>query len=407
MNILVLAHRIPFPPNKGEKIRTFHQIKYLHELGHQITVVCPFDDVKDPEYAKALQSRYCQQAHGEKLGSKYPRLLSGLLRGQALSVANFYQATLQTKVDALLQQNPDAVLCTASSMAAYIFNSSVYPSLKKPPRLYMDFMDLDSDKWRQYAAKASGLKRWIFSREARLVGNFEKRIAEQFSACFFITETECQMFRQQNGDIGQIYAVENGLDTDAFHPPLQASNHDKPVFLFTGVMDYAPNIDAALWFVDNVWQSIRSRWPNAEFIIAGMNPSAKIQSFHQKDGVLVTGFVDDILPYYHQATIFVAPFRIARGVQNKILQAFACGLPVVTTPMGAEGIKCADGFSILIAESPQQFFAQIERLIVDAEHHRKITEQALHVIDSQYKWEALLDPMVNVLQGCHPTSKQS
>jgi glycosyltransferase involved in cell wall biosynthesis len=189
----------------------------------------------------------------------------------------------------------------------------------------------------------------------------------------------------------------NGLDTSTFYPPKVKQPNSGPVFLFTGVMDYKPNEDAVIWFVNKCWPSIVAEHPNAKFIIAGMNPSTDISKLANDKSIEVTGFVDDILPYYHQADIFVAPFRLARGVQNKVLQAFACELPVISTPMGAEGILCQAGQDVLIASTPDEFIAQANQLIARPEFAKSIGQSALQIIQNHYSWKSQLQPLINLL----------
>jgi sugar transferase (PEP-CTERM/EpsH1 system associated) len=393
-----LSHRIPFPPNKGEKIRTFHQLKHLVDAGHNVSVVAPYEDDSELEFFTALKEQHCQHVVGIKLGNKILRLLKGILSSKALSVANFYTAELQTVFDDLLGKHQfDAIICTASSMAEYVFKSSHLNSEKRPA-LLMDFMDLDSDKWRQYSQRSSYPMKWVYQRETKLIGKFELQIAQQFGACFFITESEKSLFCKTIGKGDNIYAVENGMDTKVFKPVLNKVMPTQPILLFTGVMDYAPNIDAVVWFVDNVWSKVLEKWPQAQFYIAGMSPSDKVKALAANQGVVVTGFVDDILPYFDQASVFVGPFRIARGVQNKVLQAFACGLPVIATNMGAEGIRCKDGESILLAQTPDDFMQQLLNLSENQELSKTIADNALQIIHQHYAWDSVLKPFEDVLQ---------
>lgn len=400
MNILIFSHRVPFPPNKGEKIRTFHQLKHLSELGHQIHLFAPYEDKAELAHFDALNELLCSSVKASPLEHKAVRLLKGLVKNQSLSVANFYDKNLQQYFDLFLSQNSvDAILCSASSMAEYIFKSSVLKNLNKKPLLIMDFMDVDSDKWGQYKRNSAFPISMIYAREQRLLSNYEKKIVAQFDACYLITEAEVTLFNQQVKQSDKVHIMGNGLDTNAFYPPKVKKINPAPVFLFTGVMDYKPNIDAVVWFVGHCWSSITERYPDARFIIAGMNPSNEVSKLAAVKGVEVTGFVDDILPYYHQADIFVAPFRLARGVQNKVLQAFSCGLPVISTPMGAEGILCQQNRDILIASSPEEFIQEANQLIAQPKRAQSIGASAERIITKHYSWQSQLQPLVNLLDS--------
>ncbi|MEO9945225.1 MAG: TIGR03087 family PEP-CTERM/XrtA system glycosyltransferase [Paraglaciecola sp.] len=397
LNILFLSHRVPFPPNKGEKIRTFHQLKFLGDKGHSISVLAPFEEDLELDFFKALEKQYCEMAVGIKLSNKLLRLCSGLIKGKALSIANFYSNDLQKCFDELLKNKKfDAIICTASSMAEYVFKSQ-WLKENPGPALLMDFMDLDSDKWRQYSERSGLPMKWVYQRETKLINKFELNIAAHFDACFFITDAEKALFSKDAPNNDNIFAIENGMDTETFKPATTPITSEQPILLFTGVMDYAPNVDAVVWFVENVWSEILAKWPEAKFYIAGMSPSDKVNNLSKHKGIVVTGFVEDILPYFHQATIFVGPFRIARGVQNKVLQAFACGVPVVSTNMGAEGIRCKNQESILLAATPEEFVDRIETLTLDKALSQSIADNALAIIHQHYAWEGVLAPFDRIL----------
>jgi len=398
MNILFISHRVPFPPNKGEKIRTFHQLKHLRELGHHIHLFSPYEDKTELAHFNELRETWCTSVEATPLKPKAMRLLTGLVKGQSMSVANFYDKTLQQKFDQFLSGNTvDAIICSASSVAEYIFKSTALPTLDIKPLLIMDFMDVDSDKWGQYQQSSSFPMSMVYAREQRLLAEYEKQIVKQFDASYLIAQAEVTLFNQKVMQSDKVHVMGNGLDTSVFYPPKIKQPNAAPVFLFTGVMDYKPNEDAVIWFVNTCWPSIITQHPNARFIIAGMNPSADITQLANNNSIEVTGFVDDILPYYHQADIFVAPFRLARGVQNKVLQAFACALPVISTPMGAEGILCQADQDILIASTPNEFIAQANQLIAQPKLAESIGQSALHIIKQHYSWPSQLQPLVNLL----------
>ena len=400
MNILFISHRVPYPPNKGEKIRTFNQVKFLSEKGNKVFVCAPLEQTGEIEHFNNLASKYHVDTSYGKLTNKPYRLLKGFFGGKALSIANFASSRLQKNIDNLLNNKKfDVIICTSSAMAEYIYKSNIFNALEKKPLLLMDFMDLDSDKWQQYANTASMLMKWIYLREAKILSKYEQQITQDFDTSFFIADAEVALFKTQAESSGKVLTMGNGMNTEVFVPAKEAPKNKEPVFLFTGVMDYKPNIDAVAWFVENVWSGILSKYPLSRFIIAGMNPSAAVKKLESVKGIEVTGFVDDILPYYHQSDYFVAPFRLARGVQNKVLQAFACGLPVISTPMGAEGIDCQKERDILIASTAEEFLSCIVRLEKEKEFRESIKNNALALIHKHYSWQGKLQVLDDVLQG--------
>jgi len=400
MNILFLAQRVPYPPNKGEKIRTYHQIKYLHDLGHTITVAAPIEGNNEYEYFEELEKQFCQQTEKATLTPRYWRLLRGLLKNQPLSVANFYSKLLQQKIDKLIKSlSPDVIICTSSSMAEYVYQSCLFKNVRLQDNktlFVMDFMDLDSDKWQQYAKRAKFPMRQIYEREANLLSRYEQRIHRDFDACLFITQAEIDLFLEDEENLGRLYPVANGLDT-AYFKPVKKDYSQAPVLLFTGVMDYLPNIDAVVWFVENAWFKVKEIWPDATFIIAGMNPTSKVEALAKYDGIIITGFVDDIRTYYDKAHYFVAPLRVARGLQNKLLQAFACGLPVVSTDAAAEGIDCQKDTDLLIANTAQEFIKQLLLIHDDNNLRQSIINNALTLVNDHYSWHGRLELLENIL----------
>ncbi len=334
-----------------------------------------------------------------KLGNRYLRYLSGLLTRKPLSVTNFYSSKLQKIIDRLIaDESFQNIVCTSSSMAEYIFNSSTLFKTKKMPKLVMDFMDLDSDKWNQYANSSSIPIRWVYKREAELLSNYEEKICQLFDTSFFISQSEVDLFLEHAECTKKPLAIGNGIDTNYFVPRNQSTLNNNPVFIFTGVMDYKPNIDAVLWFTKHVWPKIIDEYDKPKFIIAGMNPVSEIVVLAKIQGVEVTGYVEDILPYYHRSDIFIAPLRIARGVQNKVLQSFACGIPVVSTTMGAEGIDCTDGQEILIADTAEDFFENIQKLLSNTNIYQSIKDNALELVQNHYSWSGKLSTLSHILE---------
>ncbi len=399
MDLLFLSQRVPFPPNKGEKIRTFHQIDYLSKQ-HEIAVFTPAASPKEVKYFQQLARKYCSLG-GSTAPTSKTKLLKGLIQNKPLSVANFYSVTLQRQFDERLAQGDiDAIVCTASSMAEYIFRSKSLRNLTikgEQPKLVMDFMDLDSDKWAQYQKLKPFPLSLIYQRERYLLQKYERRIYDAFDASLFISKDEIALFARELNNADKLHCIANGIDTNLYTPGETAQTDAPPILLFTGVMDYLPNEDAVIWFAEAMLPAIRRSIPNVQFVIAGMNPSKAVLRLAEHPGVVVTGFVEDIMPYYHDATVFVAPFRLARGVQNKVLQAFACGLPTLMTPMGNEGIDANNGTECMLASNPKEFIDGALTLLNDPALRLQIGTNARQKAINDFSWSAQLSKLEALL----------
>ncbi|MGQ8364679.1 TIGR03087 family PEP-CTERM/XrtA system glycosyltransferase [Glaciecola sp. 1036] len=385
-SVVILSHRVPFPPNKGEKLRTFHQIEYLHKHGYKVSVCCPVFNREDEQYAIDLAEHFKIEVSTLALGNQYVRFIKAILTGRSMSEANFYSAELETL---FLQkaESADAVLLTASSLTRY-----ARKLVSTKTQVLIDFMDVDSDKWAQYVASAKLPMKYIYARENKLIRKLELEAVANFDHLFLIAEAEVNLFEKTVSKTSKLKVLGNGIDFGLYFPVHREPKKSQEI-LFTGVMDYKPNIDAVKWFVSNCWKQIKEAKPNCKFIIGGMNPTSDILALKNIDGVEVTGFVDDIKPYFDSADLFVAPFQIARGVQNKVLQAMACALPVVSTSLGAEGINCIKGENILISDQASDFTASCLTLLTDENAKKAIGEAAHQLIVNHYSWDAVLLPL--------------
>lgn len=411
MNLLLLAHRVPYPANKGEKIRTFNNLAYLIRKGHTVTVFTPLENNQDHIYAKQLRERLNVKVVTTRLNHRYLRMLGGLTSRQALSVTNFYHSKLQKKLETLIAlEKPDTIMCTSSSMAKYLFHNSTAALIKKQnTHLVMDFMDLDSLKWNQYANRKPWPLSYVYKREAKLLSKLESSILKHFDASMFVSAEERNLLQCEPGLISKTRVVTNGVDRNTYYP--LDTNTDKqterrklfgdasPVILFTGVMDYFPNEDAVIWFADVIWPGILKKYPKAKFVIAGMHPSRKVVDLENRSGIEVTGYLEEIRPYYQLADLLVAPFQVARGIQNKVMQAMACGLPVIASSAGATGLKFVNHEHLIVAQTPDEYFSSVDTLVNDKESYQRIRQGGLNLVTAHHSWEHENAKLEQILDG--------
>jgi sugar transferase (PEP-CTERM/EpsH1 system associated) len=258
----------------------------------------------------------------------------------------------------------------------------------------VDFVDVDSAKWTRYAEDRSGLMAWLYGREGERLAAFERSVAQRVAASVLVSEAEAVLFHSVAPDsVPGIHAIGNGVNAELFSPqhafesPYTAG--ELPV-VFTGAMDYWPNIDAVCSFADEVWPGILAAWPAARFYVVGMNPSDAVRALAQQPGISVTGTVPDVRPWLRYACCVVAPLRVARGVQNKILEAMAMGRPVVASATCAVGIKARHGEELLVADSSANWSEAVTSLLADAAAAERIGRQGRERVLADYSWEAHL-----------------
>lgn len=337
--LLFLCHRIPFPPNKGDKIRSYNILKVLAK-DYDIHLACFVDDPFDWQYTAHLES-LCESSlfvKQNKLLSKV-KGLKAFISNSAISLPYYFSRKMHKWVNAKVQQHNIArVFVYSSVMAQYI-------DLEKTSGLttIVDFVDVDSDKWRQYSESKTGIAKWVYQREFDKLAAFETKIALQAKHSLFVSPQEAELFKQQIPDsVGNsVHGILNGVDTQFFDPKnnnIEALDEQIDV-VFTGAMDYWANVDAVLWFSKEIWPMIRKIHPEASFFIVGGGPGSTVMALNGNQGITVTGRVKDVRPYILQSKVIVAPMQIARGIQNKVLEGMAMAKPVIATTMAIEGIE--------------------------------------------------------------------
>lgn len=399
-NLLFLCHRLPWPPNKGDKIRSYHVLRRLAEH-YRVYLGAFVDNPEDLQYlqaVKALCSDTCVRPLGRIRAGL--RACASLARAEPLTLAYYRDAVMHRWVEGLVTKGKvDLALCYSSGVAPYLLHHKML-------RRIMDFVDVDSDKWRQYAENRRGLTGLIYRREARQLEEFERRVATDFDASLFVSEAEAGFFRARAPMLaGKVHGIPNGVDTDYWDPGRDYPDPYPPearVVVFTGAMDYWANADAARWFAAKVWPRVRAECPQAHLYIVGSNPSASVRALNARDGVSVTGRVADVRPYLAHAHVAAAPLRIARGIQNKVLEALAMEKVLLATPEAYEGIEDFDGRQGAISGSPEALAAAALRALGSAQPVRVAAARA--EVLKRYQWPLLLDEYERALGDVQPSA---
>ena len=414
-DLLFLAQRLPYPPTKGEKIRAFHELKYLAQW-YDIHLGCLIDDPDDRQYIDALRP-LCRDIHVAQIDRRTARLacVGGLLTGEALSVTYFRHRGLIDWVNNVADTiRPAITFVYSSNMAPYVLD------LPGTGTTVVDLVDVDSEKWRAFADTTNGPMRLVYRREWRKIAELERRIARLAALSALVSDAEAALFARHNPDCAKtIRGVSNGVDHRYFDPgpqdrgpqywgphhqaPCYPPPYDttRPNFVFTGTMDYPPNADAAIWFAGETLPLIQASLPAAQFHVVGSNPSPEVRKLQQRDGVFVTGRVPDVRPYIARATASVAPMRIARGIQNKVLEAMAMARPVVLTTGALEGITAVPMLEVILADSAADFGAACIRLATTTDGVA-IGAAARRRIISNYDWDATLRGFDDFLRPAKP-----
>ena len=403
--LLFLCHRLPFPPNKGDKVRSYHFLRHLAKR-YRIFLGTFVDDPADWPHVARLEG-LCAEVCVERLSPLAKRALSAraLLFGEALTLPYFRSRALARWVRAIVaREGITRAFAFSSPMAQYLLDL-------RGVGCVADFVDLDSAKWDDYARRRPWPLSALYAREGRRLAAFEERVASSVAAVTFVTDDEARLFRERGLEASvrgaasgasvrraavaasaRIVTVPNGVDSDYFSPVKSFPSPFAPgerAIVFIGAMDYWPNVDAAQWFAREILPKVRSREPSVRFHVIGMNPVPAVRSLASDPTVVVTGRVDDVRPFLQHASVVVAPLRVARGIQNKVLEAMAMAKAVVVTPASAASLTARRGVELEVGSEPAEFAARVSELL-DPTRAAQLGGLARVRVVSDFAWRAAL-----------------
>ncbi len=392
MRILFLCHRLPYPPKRGGKIRPFNMIRHLAKR-HQVTVATLARGVDELTEGQEL-TRYCHELHVERISTVAGWSRFGLYSatGYPATFAYFYSPALDGTVKRLLaRQRFDAILVHCSSMGPYV---AKYRGVRK----IMDFGDADSEKWLEYSCRAPFPLSLALRLEGLKVRRYERWIAGHFDACSVNAPREREVLGAYIRS--PIHVLPNGVDLDYFRPRRQP---DEPYManrlVFTGNMSYKPNVDAMQYFITEILPRVQQRRPNVELFVVGMDPTRAVRRLADGQRIVVTGRVDDVRPYIDSAAVAVAPLRVARGLQNKVLEAMAMRVPVVTSPAAFKGINAVASRDLLVAEEPDSFSRAILSLLDAPAVRERYAAAARACVEQNHDWDRILQGLEELVTG--------
>jgi sugar transferase (PEP-CTERM/EpsH1 system associated) len=392
MNILYLCHRFPYPPKRGGKIRPFNMIRHLQASGHSVTVCSLARSAAEAEEGRGIAA-HCSAFHMGHVSEplQFARMIVRLPVTVPSSMGYFYSTELAATVKRLLaSQRWGLIFVHCSSVAQYVEHVTDVPKI-------LDFGDMDSQKWLEYAHYKPFPLSLGYTLEGQKMLRAEKRLARRFDLCTATTRAEWQTLQ----DYGTGAATDwfpNGVDASFFCPT--DGTYDPDTVSFIGRMDYYPNQECMQRFCDQVWPLLRERRPQMKLLIVGADPSPAMRALGQRPGVTVTGSVPDVRPYIRGSAVMVAPLAIARGTQNKILEAMAMGVPVVTSSVAAGGVDAETPKHLLVADSPQELAVAVERVASDAVERQRLATSGRERMLSHHAWPRSMQRLDGIIDVC-------
>ncbi|MCX6311516.1 MAG: glycosyltransferase [Bacteroidetes bacterium] len=375
MKILCITSRVPWPLEKGDKLRAYHQLKNLSK-NHEIILCAINDTTLHPDAEKELK-KFCKEIHVyniSKIGIFF-NLLSGLFSGIPLQVAYFTSSSVKRKIATLIsEKKPDRIF-------AQLIRSAEYAREHKEIPRTLDYMDIFSKGIERRIGKVNILWRWVFKMEWKRLLNYEAAVSTDFDALTIISQQDRDLLPVKNPSL--IHVIPNGVDTTFFTPMKSEKDYE---LLFNGNMNYPPNIESAIYLVKKILPIIRKKKPSIRVLISGASPASEVLAL-QSENVTVTGWVDDVRKSFERSKILVAPMQSSIGLQNKLLEAMAMKLPCITTTLSNNALKAIPDSQILVADTPEQFATHINLLLDHPEKAERLAENGFKMVHARFNWE--------------------
>lgn len=389
MKLFVLLSRFPYPLEKGDKLRAYHQLKSLSKSNK--IILCALTDQKiKPDWVDELKT-FCYAVHVFKLNKTliYLNTIKQVFTQTPYQVGYFYQRTIHRKIQKLIAaEKPDHIYCQLIRTTEYVKDIHTIPKT-------LDYMDALGKGMSRRSAIAKGIKRYLFREEGKRLSAYENRIFDYFNHHTIISAQDRQFINHPKQN--QIAVIENGIGANF-------STYTKKVqkkydLLFTGNMNYPPNIECACFIAQEILPLLKKKNPSISLLLSGANPHPRVAALANTPNITVTGWVDDIRDSYAQGKLFVAPLFIGTGLQNKLLEAMAMGVPCITTPLANNALQAVDGTSIFIANTAESFATAIEELLQNEDALPNYATQAKAFVADHFNWDQSVQKLLRLLSS--------
>lgn len=392
MKILFLCHRFPLPAEGGAKIRALHMIRHLSRGAHEVTVVSLIRSDVELRSVQDLE-RSGIRCVVERVGtlSQIARMVGRLFGSEPSSFGYFFSRQLARRVNSILRDEQwDLVIAYSSSMGPYVSAFDAAPKI-------LDFVDMDSQKWLDYAGHKRFPMNLGYLLEGRKLERAERRLARRFDYCTTISANEHETLKSLTSGMTADW-FPNGVDLEYFSP--STGDYDPNLIVFVGRMDYFPNQQAMQWFCTRVWPELHAARRQLILRIVGAKPNAAVRALAAYDGVEVTGSVPDVRPYVQGAAVSIAPLQIARGMQNKVLESMAMAIPVVATRRVGAGLGVGAGAPLFLADTPDEFRRLILELVDSRERRMKVAAESRLLVETEFSWPRAMQRFDAIVAEC-------
>lgn len=404
MRVLHFAPRVCWPLDTGAKLRNYHLARVLAERS-QVTLLAFTDQDESPreppEALAPVENPYDQVITVKRDPAyTFAKIVRGLWGRTPLPVLNYTTDSMKTALEGILAEKAfDLVQVESIHLMAHL---PIIRAAQKQPLVICDWHNIESELMRRYSEREPNLLRQAYAaKTARLMREFERRATHDFDAHVVVSEKDAERLRALNPDV-RVFVIENGVDTSYYSDARMERGADLPGkrrIVFVGSMDYHANIEGAVKFAREVWPTLHARQLNMVFTIVGRDPSREVRELAQTPGIEVTGTVDDVRPFYRNAVASVVPLNVGGGSRLKILEAMAAGVPVISTTLGAEGLRVQQGKNVLIADTKEQQIEAIIGVVENEEQQKRLVDGGRALVSNHYDWARLGAQLFETYQG--------